>query len=76
MEFFTRGGSKTYMPKKVTNTQRIINKVILKIVNIVVSRGAVSPPLPHIYSPEYITPTQIPAPAVYTPGLAVYLHAA
>jgi hypothetical protein len=46
--FSPGGGSKTYMPKKVTNTQRIINNVILKIVNIVVSRGAVSP-LPHIH---------------------------
>ena len=34
---------KAYMPKKVPNTQRIIN-VILKIVNIVFSRGAVAPP--------------------------------
>ena len=38
---------KTYMPKKVPNTQRIINNVILKIVNIVFSGGrAVAFPAP------------------------------
>jgi hypothetical protein len=35
--FFHQGGNKAYMPKKVPNTQRIINTVILKIVNIVFS---------------------------------------
>jgi hypothetical protein len=38
------------MPKKVPNIQRIINNVILKIVNIVFSRGAVAPP-PAVYGP-------------------------
>jgi hypothetical protein len=43
--FFRQGGSEAYMPKKVTNIQRIINNDILKIVNIVFSRGQL-PPLP------------------------------
>jgi hypothetical protein len=33
--FHQGGGSKAYMPKKVPNTQRIINNVKLKIINIV-----------------------------------------
>ena len=51
-DFFTRGGSKAYMPKKVPNIQRIINNDILKIVNIVFSGGAVAPP-PPVYGPVY-----------------------
>ena len=48
-DFFHQGGSKAYMPNKlydqVPNTKRIINNVILKIVNIVFSgEGAVAPP--------------------------------
>ena len=42
--FFIRGGSKVYMPKKVPNIRRIIND-ILKIVNIVFSRGQLPPPV-------------------------------
>ena len=39
------------MPKKVPNIQRIIND-ILKIVNIVFSRGAVAPPChPAVFGP-------------------------
>jgi hypothetical protein len=39
------------MPKKVPNVQRIIHNNILKIVNIVFSRGQL-PPLPHaMYGP-------------------------
>ena len=42
-----RRGSKAYMPKKVPSIQRIINNDILKIVNIVFSRGGqLPPPLP------------------------------
>jgi hypothetical protein len=41
--FFRQGGSEAYMPKKVTNIQRIINNDILKIVNIVFSRGQLPP---------------------------------
>ena len=51
--FFHQGGNKAYMPKKVPNTQRIINTVILKIVNIVFSGwGQLPPPTPAVYGPD------------------------
>jgi phage repressor protein C with HTH and peptisase S24 domain len=43
---FSPNGSKAYMPKKNPNIQRIINNVILKIVNIVFSKGGQWPPPP------------------------------
>ena len=49
------------MPKKVPNIQRIINNDILKIVNIVFSRGVLGGQFPPAPPP--------PPPAVYGPDL-------
>jgi hypothetical protein len=55
---FWPGSSKAYLPKKVPNIQRIINNVILKIVNIVFSVKGGSclpcPPPPAVYGPVRI----------------------